>query len=98
MKKANTSIKKNSGEVKSSYQIDRRDFLKNLGGGIIILFSATKFPFLHGMAMPSEQAQPDLNAYLRIGEDGRVIYKSAPGPAGFLPRELDAAIKKTQGR
>ena len=72
MKKVNTSIKKNSGEVKSSYQIDRRDFLKNLGGGIIILFSATKFPLLHGMAMPSEQAQPDLNAYLRIGEDGRV--------------------------
>jgi hypothetical protein len=41
-------------------------------------------------------AWPD-RLYL-VGEDGRVIYKSAPGPAGFLPRELDAAIKKTQGR
>lgn len=29
-----------------------------------------------------------------VGADGRVIYKSAPGPAGFIPSELDAAIKK----
>jgi isoquinoline 1-oxidoreductase len=72
MKKENRSSQKNPGEMKSTLTLDRRDFLKNLGGGIIILFSATEFPLLHGMAMPSEQAQPDLNAYLRIGEDGRV--------------------------
>src|SRR5438477_7959206 len=29
-----------------------------------------------------------------IGVDGRVLYKSAPGPAGFLPDELDIAIKR----
>jgi len=33
-----------------------------------------------------------------IGKDGRVVYKSAPGPAGFIPSELEAAIKKTLGR
>ena len=29
-----------------------------------------------------------------IDIDGRIIYKSAPGPAGFIPSELDAAIRK----
>jgi isoquinoline 1-oxidoreductase len=72
MKKETKTAKKNIGEMKSFSQFNRRDFLKHLGGGIIILFSATKFPFLNGMAMPSEQAQSDFNAYLRIGEDGRV--------------------------
>jgi len=28
-----------------------------------------------------------------IGVDGRVVYKSTPGPAGFIPSQLDAAIK-----
>lgn len=27
-----------------------------------------------------------------IGKDGRVLYKSEPGPKGFKPAELDAAI------
>ena len=30
-----------------------------------------------------------------IGRDGRVVYKSAPGPAGFIPAQLDAAIRNT---
>jgi type I thyroxine 5'-deiodinase len=29
-----------------------------------------------------------------IGKDGRILYKSRPGPAGFVPSELDAAIRK----
>jgi nicotinate dehydrogenase subunit B len=72
MKKLTRTINETTGKVKPVYSLDRRDFLKNLGGGIIILFSATRFPLLNGMAMPSDQAQSDLNAYLRIGEDGRV--------------------------
>lgn len=73
MKKENKTVQKNADEVKSTIQFDRRDFLKHLGGGIIILFSAAEFPFLHGMAIPSEQRpQPDWNAYLLVGEDGRV--------------------------
>lgn len=32
-----------------------------------------------------------------IGRDGRVAYKSAPGPAGFKPAELEATIKKELG-
>ena len=30
-----------------------------------------------------------------IDKDGRVAYKSAPGPAGFIPSQLEAAIKRT---
>lgn len=33
-----------------------------------------------------------------IGTDGRIAYRSAPGPAGFLPAELDAAIRRSLGR
>ena len=29
-----------------------------------------------------------------IGTDGRVVYKSRPGPAGFIAAELNAAIRK----
>jgi hypothetical protein len=29
-----------------------------------------------------------------IGADGRILYKSAPGPAGFISAELDSAIRK----
>ena len=33
-----------------------------------------------------------------IDRDGRVAYKSRIGPAGFIPAELDAAIRQTLGR
>ena len=33
-----------------------------------------------------------------VGKDGRVVYKSRPGPAGFIASELEGAIKKTTGR
>lgn len=37
-------------------------------------------------------AWPD-RLYL-IGKDGRIVYKSAPGPGGFRPKELESAIEK----
>lgn len=39
----------------------------------------------------SYTAWPD-RLYL-IGKDGKIKYKSAPGPRGFRPPELEAAIK-----
>jgi isoquinoline 1-oxidoreductase len=50
--------------------MDRRKFLKITAGGIIIFFTlgdTTVLAQRRGRAMPT-----DLNAYLRIGEDGRV--------------------------
>ncbi len=42
------------------------------------------------------QAWPD-RMYL-IGRDGRVAYHGGRGPWGFLPDELEAAIKRELGR
>ena len=33
-----------------------------------------------------------------IGTDGRIVYKSAPGPAGFIASQLETAIKNTLGK
>jgi isoquinoline 1-oxidoreductase len=64
-----------SGGAPARFSLDRREFLKFLGGGIIVFFSlgdasavaeeARRRGFLGGL--PS-----DVNALLRIGEDGRV--------------------------
>ena len=53
--------------------LDRRDFFKLLGGGIIILFT-THDEAAMGQRGPGYPA--DLNAYLKIGEDGRVTVYS----------------------
>lgn len=41
-------------------------------------------------------ALPD-RLYL-VGADGRILFKSEPGPWGFKPDELEAAIKGMLGR
>ena len=51
--------------------IDRREFLKLMGGGIFILFTVGD-PLALSQARRSREYPEDLNAYLRIGEDGRV--------------------------
>ncbi len=51
--------------------VDRREFLKLLGGGIFILFSVGD-PSLFAQARRGRGYPEDFNAYLRIGEDGRV--------------------------
>jgi hypothetical protein len=33
-----------------------------------------------------------------VRKDGRISFKGAPGPAGFRPAELEAAIRKELGR
>ena len=52
---------------------DRREFLKRLGGGIIIIFSFSELSLLTGCEPPKEgEERPDFNAYLHIKEDGSV--------------------------
>jgi nicotinate dehydrogenase subunit B len=51
--------------------LDRRQFLKLLGGGVIITFSVGEGWDLSAQARRRGYPE-DLNAYLRIGEDGRV--------------------------
>lgn len=41
-------------------------------------------------------AHPD-RLYL-VGRDGTIAWRGGPGPMGFIPDELDAAIRKELGR
>ncbi|MFC2161446.1 molybdopterin cofactor-binding domain-containing protein [Acidobacteriota bacterium] len=59
-----------SEEMLEPLQFDRRDFLKLAGGGIFILFSMDN---LFSLQQNRRGGYPeDFNAYLKIGEDGRV--------------------------
>ena len=57
-----------SGRDESPYSVSRRVFLQGLGSGIVILFTVGDVP--RGWA--SRDGAPAFNAYLHIGEDGRV--------------------------
>jgi nicotinate dehydrogenase subunit B len=50
----------------------RRDFIKTLGGGIIVIFSLDASSLLGAQESPGRGYPSDLNAYLRIDENGRV--------------------------
>ena len=88
--------------LKSKYPTGRREFLKTLGGGIIIVFSIGNYSCLFRKSDSSQQEEEDLNAYLRIGEDGRVSLftgkiEMGQGPitslAQMLADELDVAYE-----
>ena len=51
---------------------DRRKFLKQLGGGLIVVFCLGDLSLLKGWSQSGEQKELNFNAYLRIKEDGRV--------------------------
>jgi len=59
------------GDIITDPQLNRREFLKCLGGGIIILFTIAEPSILEAQRRGREYPD-DFNAYLRIGEDGRV--------------------------
>ena len=82
------------------FTIDRREFLKLTGGGIFVLFSVGD-----PLALPRERRRrgypEDYNAYLRIGEDGRVTCFSGKIEMGqgihtslaqMLAEELDVPL------
>ncbi len=61
-------------DIKVNFPLNRRDFLKLLGGGIVILFSPFDSAALQEAQRRGfrQRAPEDFNAFLRIGEDGRV--------------------------
>ncbi|HUS86713.1 MAG TPA: molybdopterin cofactor-binding domain-containing protein [Bacteroidales bacterium] len=60
-------LKKDFKDIKSRYDLDRRDFLKYMAGGIVVAFTIGGNELLAQRSMPS-----DFNAYLLIEEDGNV--------------------------
>ncbi|MFH1716217.1 MAG: molybdopterin cofactor-binding domain-containing protein [Planctomycetota bacterium] len=88
-----------SGPDENITQVSRREFLQGLGGGIVILFAAGG-PTAYGQRRGGGE-RPDFNAYLRVGEDGRVTcftgkVELGQGPitslAQTLADELDVSI------
>ena len=59
-------------DIGASWSLSRREFLKLVGGGIVVLFSVGDSLFLEAQRRPDQQLPEDFNAFLRIGEDGRV--------------------------
>lgn len=77
--------------MRDPFGMDRRDFMKRIGTGLVVAFSAGKMPLKAGQA--AQDDEPGVNAYLRIGEDGRVtLYtgkiEMGQGPITSLPMEL----------
>lgn len=60
--------------IADRYPLSRRDFLKRLGGGIIVLWAmpANLVSSLAAQERMQRSYPTDFNAYLRIGENGRV--------------------------
>ncbi len=87
-KRYNDRLLKNMGDP---YGIDRRGFMKRIGTGLIVAFSVGNTPLKAGLFPQDEE--PGFNAYLRVGEDGRVtLYvgkiEMGQGPITSLPMEL----------
>jgi isoquinoline 1-oxidoreductase len=59
-------------DIGASLPLSRREFLKLVGGGVVVLFSVGDSLFLEAQRRPDQQLPEDFNAFLRIGEDGRV--------------------------
>jgi nicotinate dehydrogenase subunit B len=88
------------------FRMNRRTFLKATGNGIILCFTIGDLPFLQ-QEVPGRRTQPslptDFNAFLKIGEDGRVScytgkIEMGQGPitslAQMLADELDVPLDK----
>ncbi len=52
--------------------LERRDFMKLLGGGIFILFTVNDWPDAAAQGRGGPSYPSDFNAYLNIAEDGKV--------------------------
>lgn len=59
-------------DVNEPIRLDRREFLKKLGGGIIVVFCLGKLSLLDGLGQNETADELNFNAYLRVKEDGRV--------------------------
>jgi nicotinate dehydrogenase subunit B len=91
-------------EMAAPFTVNRREFLKLLGGGIIVSFSLEN---IYGWREPAQQRRSrrepdDLNAYLIVGEDGTVTCLSGKIEMGqgvitslpqMLAEELEVPLK-----
>ena len=70
--KTDSNIELYFSDNDKTFSQDRRDFLKKLGGGIIVVFCVGKLSLLQGYGQNTSEDLLDFNAYIRVKEDGRV--------------------------
>ncbi len=58
-------------DIRPAFPLNRREFLK-MGGGILILFTVGDRHLLEAQRRGGQRLPDEFNAFLRIGEDGRV--------------------------
>ena len=68
--KKDDSLDLDFNEIRAAFPLSRREFLRLIGGGLFIFFSIGH-P-LAARGQPRHNLPDDFNAFLRIGEDGRV--------------------------
>jgi isoquinoline 1-oxidoreductase len=59
-------------DIAPALPLSRREFIKLMGGGIVILFAIGEPSSLEAQRQRGQPLPDDFNAFLRIGEDGRV--------------------------
>lgn len=59
-------------DVNEPIKLDRREFLKKLGGGIIVVFCLGKLSILDGFGQNNEAEALNFNAYIHVKENGRI--------------------------
>ena len=62
----------NDFQIEPRNVLGRRTFLKQLGAGLTIAISLSDFKTLGAATAPRRELPSDWNAFLRVGEDGRV--------------------------
>jgi nicotinate dehydrogenase subunit B len=88
-------------DMYNPFEMGRRDFMKKIGGGLVVAFSVSELPLLGG-TLSSAAEDPGINSYLKIGQDGRVSLftgkiEMGQGPITSLPMmladELDVSLQ-----
>ncbi len=60
-------------DIKSPFEMERREFIKLVGGGLFVLFTfRDSFAYIQQQQRRRQDLPTDFNAFLKIGEDGRV--------------------------
>lgn len=105
MKKIKPGLKENA-YVKITLSVKRRDFLKYLGGGVVIMFAPLGgCRKVSAPSLPLDSLPDDFNAFLHISEDGLVTcytgkIEQGQGPlialAQMMADELDVSFEKVK--
>ena len=59
-------------DVNEPIRLGRREFIKKLGGGIIVVFCLGKLSILDGLGQNNESDALNFNAYIHVKENGRI--------------------------